>query len=206
MNIAATLDYAVLKPTATGADIITGAKICNDYKVASYCVQPNYVARASTFCDVPICAVIGFPLGSNRTTVKVLEAKLAIEDGATELDMVMNIGAFLSGATSFVRYDVASVVKAAEGNIVKVILETCYLTPLEIARACKICEAAGASFVKTSTGFGPGVANHGDVAIMLDSCKLKIKASGGIKTWTDAVGFLSQGCSRLGVSTIRGIL
>jgi len=167
-----------------------------------------YVAPAHIYCRVPICAVIGFPLGSNRTGIKALEARLAIEDGAKELDMVMNIGAFLSGSYSYVRQDIAVVVDEAKKKnvLVKVILETCYLTELEIAKACKICEVVGADYVKTSTGFGLGGATISDVNIMLNSCKLKVKASGGIKTFDCAVAYLNEGCSRLGVSSTEAIL
>jgi deoxyribose-phosphate aldolase len=159
-------------------------------------------------CDTTVAAVIGFPHGSNRPEVKALEAKLAIEDGAAELDMVMNIGKFLSGDDATVQKDIEAVVAEAKGADVKVILETCLLTLDQVARACKLAEAAGADFVKTSTGFNGEGATPEVIDVMLKTVgeTMKVKASGGIRSWETAVNFLDQGCSRLGVGSTEAVL
>ena len=149
--------------------------------------------------------VVGFPHGANRPEVKALEAKLGIEDGAKELDMVMNIGKFLSGDEDWVRRDIEGVVaeaKQAGDVLVKVILETCFLTPEQIARACEISREAGADFVKTSTGFGDGPATPEAIDIMIKTIgdTMGVKASGGIRSYETARGFLDQGCQRLGAA------
>jgi deoxyribose-phosphate aldolase len=159
---------------------------------------------------VVVASVVGFPHGGQRSEVKAREAGLAIADGARELDMVMNLGAFLSGDHATVRDDVAAVVGEAGPArvVVKVILETCHLTPDQIAAACRIAEEAGADFVKTSTGFGPGGATPEAVRVMLDTVggRLGVKASGGIRTWGAAVGYLALGCRRIGVGDAAAIL
>ena len=212
-EVAATLDHAVLKPFATDQDIIDGAKMCAQREVASLCVRPTDVAlTAEQLKDskVDVSVVVGFPHGSNRTEVKVLEAKLAIEDGAVELDMVMNIGKFLSGDYDFVQQDIAAVVAEAKkkGALVKVIQETCYLSPEQVAKACQICEAAGADYVKTSTGFGDGPATPEVIDVMIKTVgqTMGVKASGGVRDWDTAVGYLQQGCKRLGVASTEAIL
>ncbi len=204
-QVGATIDYAVLKPNATDEDVIAGCEVCARYKVASMCVRPiDLPLIVKTLSKgIGVSTVVGFPHGSNLPEVKALEAKMAVEDGAEELDMVMNIGQFLSGDYAFVQKDIEGVVAEARafGVLVKVILETCYLSPPQIIKACKLCEAAGADYVKTSTGFGSGSATPEAVAIMISQAgnRMKVKASGGIKTWAHAVGFLNQGCSRLGI-------
>jgi deoxyribose-phosphate aldolase len=159
--------------------------------------------------------VIGFPHGAQPAAVKALESRLAIDAGARELDMVINVGALTSGDERTVRDDIAAVVAEARprGVLVKVILETCYLSPAEIATACRLAEEAGADFVKTSTGFGvksggPTGATPEAVRIMLDAVggRLQVKASGGIRTWDDAVAYLDMGCTRLGVGDAAAIL
>jgi deoxyribose-phosphate aldolase len=167
-------------------------------------------ARELKGSGITVCAVVGFPHGSNRPEVKALEGRLAIEDGARELDMVMNIGQFLSGNYDAVRKDIAAVVAEAKprGSLVKVILETCWLKPDQIARACKIAEAAGADFVKTSTGFGDGPATPEAIDIMMKTVgrTMGVKASGGVRTWDSAIGYLQQGCKRLGVASTEAVL
>jgi deoxyribose-phosphate aldolase len=167
-------------------------------------------ARELKGCDTTVAAVIGFPHGSNRPEVKALEARLAIDDGATEIDMVMNIGQFASGNFDAVQKDIAAVVAVAKprGALVKVILETCWLKPDQIAKACKIAEAAGANFVKTSTGFGDGPATPEAIDIMVKTVgkTLGVKASGGVRTWDTAVGYLKQGATRLGVASTEAVL
>jgi deoxyribose-phosphate aldolase len=149
--------------------------------------------------------VVGFPHGAHRPEVKALEARLAIEDGARELDMVLNVGKFLSGDDDWVRRDIEGVVAEARraGDVlVKVILETCYLSPEQIARACRIAREAGADYVKTSTGFGDGGATPQAVAVMVRTVgeTMGVKASGGVRSYENACAFLDQGCRRLGTA------
>lgn len=212
-EVAATIDHAVLKPLATDQDVIDGARMCTRCQVASMCVRPTDVALAAqqlAGSGVDVSMVVGFPHGSNRTEVKVLEARLAIQDGAVELDMVMNVGKFLWGDYDFVQRDVAAVVAEAHQQdvLVKVILETCYLSPEQIAKACKICEAAGADYVKTSTGFGDGPATPQAIDVMVKTVgrTMGVKASGGVRTYETAVGYLEQGCQRLGVASTEAVL
>jgi deoxyribose-phosphate aldolase len=212
-QVAATIDHAVLKPFATDKDIIEGCNLGKEYGVASVCVRPSDVPLAKKLLDgsgVAVSVVIGFPHGAHRPEVKALEARLAIEDGAEELDMVMNIGQFLSGNFDLVEYDICGVVEAAKpkGAIVKVILETCYLSPEQIAQACRIAASAGADYVKTSTGFGDGPATPETVAIMLQTVGdvMGVKASGGIRSYATAAAYLDQGCKRLGVAATKAVL
>ncbi len=205
-QIAATIDHAALKPNMTDQDIAANCQLGKRYHVASVCVRPSDVALAAkelAGSSVVPSAVIGFPHGAHRPEVKALEARLAIEDGARELDMVMAIGKFLSGDFAWVRRDIEGVVaeaKRAGGVLVKVILETCYLTPDQIARACGIARDAGADFVKTSTGFGDGPATPEAIDVMIKTVgnTLGVKASGGVRNYEVACGYLDQGCRRLG--------
>jgi len=212
-DVAKTIDHSVLKPFATDKDIVDGCRMCEKWGVASMCVRPTDVALAAKELknsEVGVSAVIGFPHGSNRPEVKALEAKLAIEDGAVELDMVMNIGKFLSGDYDFVQKDIEAVVAEAKkcNVIVKVILEICYLSAEQIAKACKIAEAAGADYVKTSTGFGDGPATPEAVEIMIKTVgkTMGVKAAGGVRTYETAVGYLKQGCKRLGAASTQAVL
>ena len=217
-QVAATLDHATLKPNMVDQDIIDNAKMCAENKVGSMCVRPSDVPLAVKELDgtgVPVAVVVGFPHGTNKPEVKGLESKIAIEDGAREIDMVINVGKFLSGDDDWVRRDIEAVVAEAKphGVLVKVILETCFLDNAEVVRACKIAEAAGADFVKTSTGFGEDdkrskSATPEVIGIMIDTVgqTMKIKASGGVRTWETAVGYLDQGCQRLGVASTVQVL
>ena len=212
-EVAATIDHAVLKPAFTSADIIRNARICIQRQVKSMCVRPTDVALAAEQLKgsgVIVSAVVGFPHGANRPETKALESRLAIQDGARELDMVMNIGRFLSGDYALIQADIAGVVAEAKpsGVLVKVILETCYLNPDQIIKACLIARDAGADFVKTSTGFGDGSATPEAVALMVRTVApaLGVKASGGIKTWAMAVAYLEQGCTRLGIGATEAVL
>jgi len=212
-QVAKTIDHAVLKPFATTQDVIDGARMCKARGVGNFCVRPTDVATAAAELrgsDTTVACVIGFPHGSNRPEVKALEARLAIEDGATELDMVMNIGQFLSGNHEAVQKDIEAVVAEAKkaGALVKVILEICWLSPEQIARACRLAEAAGADFVKTSTGFGDGPATPEAIDIMIRTvgAGLGVKASGGVRSWETAVAYLEQGCKRLGVASTEKVL
>ena len=212
-KVARTIDHAVLKPFATDADVATNAAMCAARGVFALCVRPTDVPRAVAALKgtaTKVISSVGFPHGCNRPEVKALEARLAIEDGAAEIDMVMNVGKFLSGDHDHVRRDIAAVVAEArpKGVPVKVILETCYLSPEQIAQACRIAEAAGADFVKTSTGFGDGPATPAAIDIMIRTVgkTMGVKASGGIRSWETAVGYLRQGCRRLGVASTEAIL
>jgi len=217
-DVARLLDHAVLKPEFSAADLAAHARMCVERGVGCLCVRSCDVAEAVRLVagsPVVVASVIGFPHGAARPEVKALEARLAVADGARELDMVMNVGALRSGREDLVRGDIAAVVAEAKraGAIVKVILETCYLTPDEIRTACRLAEEAGADFVKTSTGFGvkasgPTGATPEAVRIMLDVVggRLQVKASGGIRTWADAVAYVDMGCTRLGVGDAAAIL
>jgi len=217
-DVARTLDHAVLKPEYTEADLQKHAAMCVARGVGCLCVRSCDVAEAARLVEgspVVIAAVIGFPHGAQRSEVKAFETQLAIADGAREIDMVMNVGALRSCQLDLVRDDIAAVVTAAKpaGVLVKAILEICYLTSDEIATACLLAEAAGADFVKTSTGFGvkasgPTGATPEAIRIMLDTVgdRLQVKASGGIRTWDDAVAYLDMGCTRLGVGDAAAIL
>ena len=217
-QVAATMDHATLKANMVDQDIIDNAKMCADNKVASMCVRPSDVPLAVKELEgsgVPVAVVVGFPHGTNKPEVKALEAKIAVADGAKEIDMVMNVGKFLSGDFDWVRKDIEGVVAEARPNgvLVKVILETCYLDNDEVVKACKIAEAAGADFVKTSTGFGeddkrsksatPEVI---DIMIKTVGQTMGVKASGGVRVWETAVGYLDQGCQRLGVASTVAVL
>lgn len=217
-DVAKTLDHAVLKPEYTAADLAKHAAMCVARGVGCICVRSVDVAEAVRLVagsPVVVASVIGFPHGACPAAVKALESRLAVTAGARELDMVINVGALKSGAEQAVRDDIAAVVAEAkpDGVLVKVILETCYLAPAEIATACRLAEEAGADFVKTSTGFGvkpggPTGATPEAVRIMLDTVggRLGVKASGGIRTWNDAVMYLEMGCTRLGVGDAARIL
>jgi deoxyribose-phosphate aldolase len=213
-QIAQTIDHAALKPHMTDADIVAACEVGKRYGVASVCVRPSDVALAArelAGSGVPVAAVVGFPHGANRPEVKALEARLAIADGARELDMVMNIGKFLSGDYAWVERDIAAVVAEARrqpGVQVKVIFETCWLTPEGIARACEISRAAGADFVKTSTGFGDGPATPEAVQVMLATVggQLGVKPSGGIRDYATACKYLDMGVQRLGVAATAAVL
>ena len=211
--VAQALDHAVLRPECTAADLAAQARMCVARGVGCLCVRSCDVAEAARLVagsPVVVASVIGFPHGSQRPEVKALEARLAIADGGRELDMVLNIGRLRSGDLAAVRDDIAAVVAEAKprGVPVKVILETCLLGPAEIVAACRAAEEAGADFVKTSTGFGGGGATPEAVRLMLDTVggRLGVKASGGIRTWDDAVRYLDMGCRRIGVGDAARIL
>jgi len=217
-DVARVLDHAVLKPECTAADLARHAAMCVERGVGCLCVRSIDVAEAVRLVAgsrVVVAAVIGFPHGAVPAEVKAHEARLAIAAGARELDMVVNIGALKSGAEAAVRDDIAAVIAEARphGVLVKVILETCHLSPTEIVTGCRLAEEAGADFVKTSTGFGlkasgPTGATPEAVRLMLDAVggRLQVKASGGIRTWDDAVAYLDMGCTRLGVGDAAAIL
>lgn len=206
MNIAKYIDHTILKPIAQRKDIEQLCKEAKEYGFASVCVNPCWVSYASELLKgsaVKVCTVIGFPLGANDSAVKAFEAKTAIEQGAQEVDMVINIGALKAGEYDIVQKDIEAVREASKGKILKVIIETSYLTDEEKQKVCQICAACGADFVKTSTGFSQSGATEQDVALMAKAAgaKVKVKASGGIRTREDALKMIEAGASRLGTSS-----
>lgn len=204
-SIAGTIDHTLLKATATAAQI---RELCAEAKLhrfASVCVNPRWVpltAEALSGSGVLTCTVIGFPLGADASETKAEQAALAVKRGAQEVDMVIDLGSMKAGACDAVEDDVRAVVKAAGAAIVKVIIETCYLTDDEKRIACELAMKAGARFVKTSTGFGTGGATVEDVRLMRKTVGdgMKVKASGGIRSSGDALAMLDAGADRLGTS------
>jgi len=207
------IDHTLLKPEATQDQIEIILAEAKQYDFASVCVNPYWVARAAAALkdtDVDVCTVIGFPLGANTTQIKVDEANVAIDEGATEVDMVINIGELKQGHDDQVRADIQALADTAHAKnaILKVIIETSLLDDDEKVRACELAEAAGADFVKTSTGFSTGGATVHDVALMRDTVgdRLGVKASGGIHTYKEAMALIEAGASRLGASAGVAIL
>ncbi len=204
--LAAMIDHTLLKPEATKAEI---EKLCREaarHNFATVCVQPYRVNLAANILHesgVKVCTVIGFPLGANSTAVKAMEVIRAAADGAREFDMVINIGALKDRNVGDVEADIRAVVKAAQGNAVKVILETCLLTDEEIVLGCQLSEAAGASFVKTSTGFSKDGATREHVLLMRKTVgdRLGVKASGGIRDRKTLIQLLKAGATRIGTSS-----
>lgn len=206
MSIAKCIDHTVLKPQTTEAAV---RKLCAEaaqYGFASVCVNPCWVALCADLLkdtEVDVCTVIGFPLGANTSAVKAFEAAEAIRQGATEVDMVLNVGALKDGNADLVRADIAAVVEAARGKaLVKVILETCLLTDEEKRIACRLAKEAGAEYVKTSTGFSTGGATEADIALMRAEVgpEMGVKASGGIRDYATAQAMIRAGASRIGAS------
>ncbi len=210
-KLADLMDHTLLKPEATEPQIDRLCFEAQEYKFATVCINPFYVKRSADILvnsKISVCTVVGFPLGANRTSTKVSEVILAIKEGATEFDMVMNIGALKGGHEKIVDQEIQEVVKAAQGCIVKVILETCLLTDDEKVRACQLAQQAGAHFVKTSTGFSTGGATVKDVALLRQTVgsSMGVKASGGIKTYAIAQAMIEAGANRLGTSSGIAIL
>jgi len=208
-QIAAALDLAVLKPTATARDVIRAARLVQKEGLAALCIAPCNVRLARRYTD-RVCAVIGFPHGNTLPTVKVLEAGLAIEHGAGELDVVINYGHLLAGKPKIGHEELILLVHLFKpmGIPIKAVLETCHYRPDQIRDACKLCVNCGVDLVKTSTGFGPGGATPEAVKTMLEAVdgEAQVKASGGIKTYADAARYLDLGCTRLGSSSYRELL
>lgn len=209
--LAKMMDHTLLKATATPAQIEQLCAEARQIDSASVCVNPYYVPLAKKLLagsDVKVCTVIGFPLGANTSETKAFETADAIAKGAQEVDMVINVGALLADDEETVLKDMKAVVKAANGTLVKVIIETCYLNDEQKKAACRLAMEAGADFVKTSTGFGTGGATPADVALMRSVVgdKLQVKASGGIRTYEDAMAVVEASADRLGVSASLAIL
>lgn len=212
-RVAKTIDHSLLRPELTLDDVIEGCAVAARYEVASVCVRPADVALCRDLLagsGVVVGTVIGFPHGSNTTETKVFEAQRAMTDGATELDMVINIGWLRSGEDERVAADIRSVVEVAHagGAIVKVILENAYLTKDEIVRGCQAVERAGADYVKTSTGFAPSGATLEDLRLMRASVstRVKLKAAGGVRTLDALIEVMQAGGDRCGATRTAEML
>jgi deoxyribose-phosphate aldolase len=206
-DLASKIDHTMLKPDATPDEIRELCSEAKKYSFASVCVNPGYVSLCSSFLagtNVRVCTVVGFPLGATTTEVKKFETEQAIKNGATEIDMVINVGRLKQGDIDYFEKDINEVVQTAKRNaaLCKVIIETALLTDEEKVKACLICKKAGADFVKTSTGFSKGGATVGDVALMkyVVGSKIGVKASGGIRSKEDAEAMIASGADRIGAS------
>ena len=214
-EIAGALDHSVLKPNSTIDEVLIGAQVASKYQTASYCIRPMDVPAAAAALKesgVPVCTVIGFPHGTTTTATKVFESVEALKAGAVELDMVLNVSELVSGNLEAVQADIAAVVQATRPldseAIVKVIFETALLTEDQIVIACKLTEAAGADFVKTSTGFASAGATVEHIKLMKATVgdRLQVKASGGIRTLDQVVDLLDAGADRCGCSATESVL
>jgi deoxyribose-phosphate aldolase len=212
-EIAGMIDHSLLKPFLTDREIEDGCRIADAYRVASVCVRPSDVRLAAGILNkspVRVTSVIGFPHGTTTTATKVFETEEAISNGAVELDVVLNIGKLKSHDYDFVRADVGAVTAAAHarGVIVKMIFENCYLDDEEKIGACRIANEVGVDYIKTSTGFGAGGAEDGDLKLMREHTlpSIKLKAAGGIRTLERAIEVRKLGCSRIGATATVGIL
>ncbi|NGM85172.1 deoxyribose-phosphate aldolase [Paenibacillus sp. 7124] len=206
-NLTRMIDHTLLKADARKEDIVKLAEEAKSYKFASVCVNPAWVSVAHEVLkdtpEVKVCTVIGFPLGASTPETKAYETANAIANGAEEVDMVINIGALKDGDDELVKRDIAAVVEAARGKaLTKVIIETSLLTEEEKVRACKLSVAAGADYVKTSTGFSTGGATKEDIALMRRTVgpDIGVKASGGVRSAEDALAMVGAGASRIGTS------
>lgn len=203
------IDHTLLKAVSNWAGI---QKLCEEaiqYGTASVCVPPSYIARIhKNYPTLNICTVIGFPLGYSTTAVKVFEVHRAIADGANEVDMVVNLGDVKNGEFEKVTAEIAALKQEAGAHILKVIVETCYLTQEEKIALCKCVTDAGADYIKTSTGFGTGGAKIEDIILFREHIgkHVKIKAAGGVKSKADLEMFLNAGCERIGTSSAISIL
>lgn len=205
-NIASLIDHTLLKPEATADQVEQICAEAKKYNFASVCVNPAFVelaAKELKGAESKVCTVIGFPLGASTSATKAFETKDAIEKGATEIDMVMNIGAMKAGQFDVVLNDMKAVREAAGQTLVKVILETCLLTDLEKEKACELAVEAKLDFVKTSTGFSTGGATVADVALMrrVVGAGLGVKASGGVRSLEDLEAMVAAGANRIGASS-----
>ncbi|MCY7185197.1 deoxyribose-phosphate aldolase [Streptococcus gallolyticus] len=199
------IDHTLLKPESTQTQIDKLIAEAVEHQFASVCVNPtwvSYAAKALKGTEVNVCTVIGFPLGANTSSVKAFETKDAVASGADEIDMVINIGQLKSGQYDAVEADIRAVVEASGDKLVKVIIETCLLTDDEKVKACQLAVAAGADYVKTSTGFSTAGANIADVTLMRKTVgpNIGVKAAGGTRSYADAEAFIKAGATRIGTS------
>ncbi|MGE7919512.1 deoxyribose-phosphate aldolase [Viridibacillus sp. NPDC093762] len=200
------IDHTLLKPEATKDQIATLCQEAKKYDFASVCVNPTWVADAAKHLEGAksvVCTVIGFPLGAQTSATKAFETKDAIANGASEIDMVINVGALKSGQLDVVKSDIQAVVDAANGTLVKVIIEACLLTDEEKIVACQLSKEAGADFVKTSTGFSTGGATAADITLMRKTVgpEMGVKASGGVRSLEDLEAMVEAGATRIGASS-----
>ncbi|GAB6098642.1 deoxyribose-phosphate aldolase [Halanaerocella petrolearia] len=205
-KLAEFIDHTILGADTTAEDVKEKCREALEYNFASVCINPSYVPVAKEELqesEAKVCTVIGFPLGSTTSQIKALEAKEAVDNGAQEIDMVINIGALKSGDWDLVKEDIVAVVEATGQALTKVIIETCYLTDQEKKKACQIAQEAGADFVKTSTGFGTNGATISDVKLMREVVgdDLGVKASGGIRDKETAIRMIEAGATRIGASS-----
>ena len=210
-DLASYIDHTVLRPEARRADVARFCEEAIDYGFFSVCVNPYYVPQvvaALKGSSVKTCCVVGFPLGATPTIVKVQETEWAVAVGAQEIDMVISVGALKDGDTSSVRDDIAAVKRACGSALLKVIIETCLLTDDEKKTACLLAKEAGADYVKTSTGFSTGGATAEDIALMRATVgpEMGVKASGGIRTFNDAIRMIEAGATRVGCSSSIAIV
>lgn len=212
-QVAKTIDHSILKPDFSYADVQAGAELALKFDTASYCIRPMDVAMAAKLLagsTVNVCTVVGFPHGSTTTATKAFETQDAIDNGANEIDMVINVSALLSGDYDFVENDIKAVVQVAhaKGASVKVIFETCFLNDDQIIKACQLSESAGADYVKTSTGFGSEGATSHNVALMKKTVgdRLKVKSSGGVRTLDQLLDYMDLGVTRSGCSATAQVL
>ena len=210
-QVAKTIDHSLLKPEMTRNEVKEGCEIAKKYDVASVCCKPSDVKFCADLLkgtDVLVGTVVGFPHGSSTSSTKVFETEQAVKDGATEIDMVLNIGLLKSGLNAEVQADIAAVVKAAGGHTVKVILENAYLTDAEKVTGCKFSEAAGAHYVKTSTGYAPTGATLADIKLMKESVSptVKVKSAGGVRTLDSLLEYMDAGVTRSGASATGAML
>lgn len=205
-ELARMIDHTILKANATEAEVRTLCEEALKYNFASVCINPSRVSLASEILkgsEVKVCTVIGFPLGATSINSKALETIEAINDGATEVDMVINIGKLKDKDYDYVKKDIEAVVNASKGRaLTKVIIETCLLTDEEKVKACQLAKEAGADFVKTSTGFSTGGATPEDIKLMRETVgpELGVKASGGVRSYDDAIAVIKNGANRIGAS------
>ncbi len=204
--IASLIDHTLLKPTATKQDIVKLCEEAKKYGFFAVCVNPMYVSFCKSLLrdtSVKVCTVIGFPLGATTTAVKVFESKEAIDNGADEIDMVINVSALRSKDYNYVLEDISAVREVTKGKILKVIIETAYLNEEEKIKACELAKEAKADFVKTSTGFAPTGATAEDVSLMrkIVGLEMGVKASGGIRTIKDVLKMIKAGANRIGTSS-----
>lgn len=204
--IASLIDHTLLKPTATKQDIVKLCEEAKKYGFFAVCVNPMYVSFCKSLLrdtSVKVCTVIGFPLGATTTAVKVFESKEAIDNGADEIDMVINVSALRSKDYNYVLEDISAVREVTKGKILKVIIETAYLNEEEKIKACELAKEAKADFVKTSTGFAPTGATVEDVSLMrkIVGLDMGVKASGGIRTIEDVLKMIKAGANRIGTSS-----
>lgn len=206
MDLNKMIDHTILKADAKREDVVRYCKEAREYDFMSVCVNSCHVKTVKKELegsDVKVCCVVGFPLGAMATEAKAFETKYCVENGADEIDMVINIGGLKDKDYDLVRRDIEEVVKAANGKVVKVIIETCLLDEEEKKKACEIAKEAKAHFVKTSTGFSTGGAKVEDIRLMKSVVgdELKVKASGGVRTKEDAMNMIDAGASRIGASS-----